>query len=89
MAIHTVARYYSRWDVEQQSGRIALYGPSDNILDNRVYSEPEEFRLVIEMLKNERPLWFDDGAKHLRTGLSSSGEPDDQNATREEEACYE
>ena len=78
MAIHTVARYYSRWDVERHVGRIALYGPSDNMLDNRAYSDPEEFRLVIDLLRKEKPLWFDDSAKHLRAGFSVSGEPGEE-----------
>lgn len=71
----TVVRYYSRWDLDNHDGRIALYGATNNQLDNRVYSNPEEFKLIVEMLRYEKPLWFDSGTKHLRTGYGSSGEP--------------
>lgn len=75
MALTQVARYYSRWDVDSHNGRVALYGASNQLLDNRTYSNPEEFQVIVGMLRNERPLWFDDGVKHLRTGFGSSGEP--------------
>jgi hypothetical protein len=37
-------------------------------------SDPEEFQVIVGMLRNETPLWFDD-AKHLRTVFGASGEP--------------
>ena len=44
MTLETVARYYSHWDLSDHDGRIALYDPSNNTLDNREYTDPEEFQ---------------------------------------------
>jgi hypothetical protein len=81
MALTPVARYYTRWDLDGHDGRIALYDASNNEIDNRTYSSPEEFQVIAEILRFERPLWFDTDAKHLRTGFGATGEP-----TGEEEA---
>ena len=75
MALIQVARYYSRWDLDNHNGRIAIYDVGNNELDNRVYSDRQEFRLIVDLLRNEKPLWFDTTAKHLRTGFGSTGEP--------------
>ena len=75
MALKQVARYYSRWDLDNHKGKIALYDAGNNSLDNRVYSDPEEFQVITGLLRNEKPLWFDSSAKHLRTGYGATGEP--------------
>jgi hypothetical protein len=81
MALIQVARYYSRWDLDNHDGRIALYDASGRDLDNRTYSDAREFQVIVDLLRNEKPLWFDDVDKHLRTGFGATGEP-----TGEEEA---
>lgn len=75
MALTQVARYYSRWDLDNHNGRIALYNSSNSEIDNRTYSNPEEFQLIVGMLRFEQPLWLDTDAKFLRTGFGSGGEP--------------
>ncbi len=75
MALIQVARYYSRWDLDNHNGRITLYSSTNTALDNRVYTSPEEFQVIVGMLRYETPLWFDDVAIHLRTGFGASGEP--------------
>ena len=81
MALKQVARYYSRWDLDSHNGRIALYDASNNYLDNRTYSDAEEFQVIVEMLRWEKPLWFDSSAKHLRTGYGATGEPTGEEET--------
>jgi len=76
MALTQIARYYSRWDLDSHDGRIALYDASNNELDNRVYTSAEEFQLIVDLLRNESPLWFDTVVRHLRTGFGATGEPD-------------
>lgn len=75
MALTPVARYYSRWDLDNHDGRVALYSAANVTLDNRVYTNPEEFQVIVEMLRYEKPLWFDTDTKHLRTGFGVTGEP--------------
>ena len=75
MALTQISRYYSRWDLDNHDGRIALYDVGNTELDNRTYSSPEEFQVIVDLLRNEAPLWFDTAAKHLRTGFGATGEP--------------
>ena len=70
-----VDRYFARWDLDNSSGRIVLYSVDNNELDNRTYTNPTEFQLILEMLRLEKPLYFDNRAKHLRTGFGAEGEP--------------
>ena len=75
MLLRQVERYYARWDVVNHNGRIVLYDASNTELDNRIYTNPTEFQLILEILRFEEPLEFEDSAKHLRTGFGAYAEP--------------
>jgi hypothetical protein len=75
MPLIEIASYYSRWDLDNHNGRVALYDATNNQLDNRVYTSPEEFQVIMDLLRNEKPLWFDTGEATIRTGFGASGEP--------------
>jgi hypothetical protein len=75
MALTQVARYYSRWDLDNHIGRIALFSNQNSFLDNRTYSSPEEFKLIVEMLRYEKPLFYDDATHQLRSGDLTAAEP--------------
>ncbi len=75
MAQHQIVRYYARWDLDNHNGRITLYDLSNSYVETRIYDNPEEFQLIVDLLRNEKPLWFDDGPKWLKTGYGASGEP--------------
>ncbi|MCG8342187.1 MAG: hypothetical protein MI684_05050 [Chlorobiales bacterium] len=77
MANVLVASYYSRWDLNEHKGRIALYDSSSQLIENRIFKDASEFQVVISMLRNEKPLWFDTEAHHLRTGSEPVGEGED------------
>ena len=81
MANIEVARYYCRWDLKNGNGRIALFSSTYDALDNRTYSNPEEFQLIVDMLRNEKPLWFDSDTKYLMTGSGEIGEPTGEEET--------
>ncbi len=73
-----VKRYFARWDLDNHTGRIVLYSEkNDKIeeIDNRTYTNLTEFQLILEILRFEKPLFFDDSKKHLRTGFGANGEP--------------
>jgi len=74
MANILVTSYYSRWDLNGHKGRIALYDSSNQLIENRIYNDPAEFQVIISMLRNEKPLWFDTKVHHLRTGSEPVGE---------------
>lgn len=75
MALIEVERYYSRWDLNDHVGKVILYDASNNNLDERQYSDPNEFQVIVGMLRYEKPLWFGTNSKHLRTGALSGAEP--------------
>ena len=77
MANVLVTSYYSRWDLNGHKGRIALYESSNQLIENRIFNEPAEFQVIISMLRNEKPLWFDTKVHHLRTGSEPVGEGED------------
>ena len=75
MALIEVKRYYSRWDLDSHKGKVILFDTDNNFLDEREYTDPDEFQVIVGMLRNEKPLWFSPTMKHLRTGALGSGEP--------------
>lgn len=74
MANILVASYYSRWDLAGHKGRIAFFDSANQLIDNHMFTNPAEFQVVVSMLRNEKPLWFDTDVKHLRTGSEPVGE---------------
>lgn len=74
MANILVASYYSRWDLALHKGRIAMYDSSNQLIENHEFSDPAEFQVVASMLRNEKPLWYNTDASHLRTGSEPVGE---------------
>lgn len=44
-------------------------------MDNRIYNNPEEFQVIVGMLRNEKYIWFDPNTKHLRTSFGLLDEP--------------
>ena len=78
-----VKRYFARWDLDNHTGRIVLYDTNNVELDNRVYPNLAEFQLILEMLRFEKPLYFDDSTKHLRTGFGAAGEPVGEEESRD------
>jgi hypothetical protein len=74
MADREVLHYTIRWNLENHRGRILLVDPANNVLDDRVYENVDEFQLVVGILRNETPVRFDDVQKILRTGREPVGE---------------
>jgi hypothetical protein len=75
MAEIEVGSYYSRWDLDDHVGRIQLYDTGNTLLFFQDTNSPEEFLAIVGMLRNEKPLWFEDTRNQLRTGLGEPREP--------------
>ncbi len=75
MSVTRVARYYSRWDLDDHNGRVNLYDENNIKLEGRTLANPAEFQLIVELLRTEKPIFFDSARKHLRTGFGAAGEP--------------
>ncbi|MBM3421878.1 MAG: hypothetical protein FJY09_01290 [Chlorobi bacterium] len=77
MANILVSSYYSRWDLAEHEGRIAVYDSDNQLIDNRIFRDPAEFQVVVSMLRHDTPLWYDTQACHLRAGTEPAGESDE------------
>jgi hypothetical protein len=70
-----VMKYYSRWDLNDHVGRINLYDADNNLINGFLITNPDEFQVIVGMLRYERPLWFSAPSMQLRTGYGPNGEP--------------
>lgn len=78
---HEVKSYYAAWNTEHHTGKITLYwGPNvsdSNWLVAPAISDPLEFQVMIDLLRNESPVFFDPRTKVLSVGAEPVGEGED------------
>lgn len=76
MAVGMVGSYQAYWDTQQHNGQVKLhvwYGQGWSLVEVALAVESaEEMQLLVDLLRNEKPIWFDSGK--LRTGLEPVGE---------------
>lgn len=70
MALTEITRYYSRWDLDNHTGKVILYSSTGTKLFEDEFSDPNEFKVIMDLLRYEKPLYFSDTLKHLRTGTN-------------------
>jgi hypothetical protein len=75
MVQRTVDFYFAQWNVNARNGIIRLFEAADgnsSIADEQVgefaVADPEEFQLIVDLLRNEKPVAFEDAALQLRVG---------------------
>ncbi len=73
MAFKTVVTYWATWDVNDHQGRISIK-TDDNTVTWDSYTCPQEFAVVIDLLRNEKPLQWDKDLRQLRTFNETIGE---------------
>ncbi len=78
MPTYTVENYYAHWDIDNKKGRINLYrrlsSGALSYLYGRITGDMEEFELITNLLRNEKPLFFVTESKTLATGKEPVGE---------------
>ena len=67
MATVSVRYYGGYWDIDDRKGWIGLH------LDNNSYygllvRDPDELRLLLDILRNEKPVHFDTQSRRLKIG---------------------
>lgn len=70
-----ITHYRLMWDVTAGRGSIALLfsqGASDEVLLNDL--DPAAYRVIVDILRNERPVYWDAAAQRLATGAERVGE---------------
>ena len=78
MPTYSIAYYYSNWDIDNKKGRIYLYrlrpGGGLAFVYGHGTDNMEEFELLTNLLRNERPLRFNTDSRQLFTGAEPVGE---------------
>jgi hypothetical protein len=73
MAWTQVTAYYVFWDVDGHNGNIQL-----NLADNTGWAiggqTPEEMHMLVDLLRNESPIYFEDTSRLLIVGSEPVGE---------------
>ncbi len=73
MASFEIKSYVVFWDIDGHFGNIQL-----NLANNQGYAiggqTPEEMHMLVDILRHEKPLYFDTVAKRLSTSFEPVGE---------------
>jgi hypothetical protein len=73
MATFEVKSYVIFWDIDGHFGNIQL-----NLSNNQGFAiggqTPEEMHMLVDILRNEKPLYFDTTSKLLSTSFEPAGE---------------
>jgi hypothetical protein len=73
MAWTQVTAYYVFWDIDGHSGNIQL-----NLANNTGWAiggqTPEEMHMLVDLLRNESPIYFEDTSRLLIVGSEPVGE---------------
>ena len=67
-ALKEVTQYYARWNPLTHDGYIRVYSSGGS----RGFSikDAGEFHAVVNLLRNEKPMYYNDASGHIRTGYS-------------------
>ncbi len=62
-----VKTYYARWKPEEHTGYVVIYwdGGAKSFPEGS-FQSPDQFRVVVDLLRNESPIWWDDHAVPVR-----------------------
>ncbi len=74
MAEFTVKAYAPHWYLDQHRGYITIQTEGGPMFGLEGFQGPEEFMLVVDLLRNEQPVRWDDVNRRLRTTLEPVGE---------------
>lgn len=67
-----VTKYYARWSPTRHHGYIAIYWHGGSkMFPEASFTNPTEFQIVVDLLRNEKPVWWDEPTQRL----FASGEP--------------
>ncbi len=71
-----VVSYFARWNLGNHNGHIQLNLRSggSTSFGEVLLTNPVEFQIVLDLLRNERPVFVDDATQSLQTGSELVGE---------------
>ena len=73
MATVEITNYYARWSPTRHNGYIMLYW-NTGFRTFPEFSNPTEFQVLVDLLRNEKPVWWDDVGERLYANNEPVGE---------------
>ena len=74
MAVQVV-KYYIRWAPTKHHGFIMIYWSGGNkVFPEGCFTNPVEFQIVADLLRNEKPVWWDEPTGRLYAADEPVGE---------------
>lgn len=74
MVLQNVKRYGARWDINKHHGVVSILFDTTNEWEHLVIEDAMEFFVIVDMLRNEKPIVFDDQKMHVMTSAEKIGE---------------
>jgi len=74
MAYTKILGYTAGWNTDQHVGRIILKLEGETGMPEMGVFDPPEFHAIIDILRNETPLYYDRNLKQLWTQQEPTGE---------------
>jgi hypothetical protein len=74
MAIFNIVQYRVMWDYEDHFGKVQLRFPNGEWSPQITVTNPTEFQVLVDLLRNEQPVFFDSDNERIQTGPESVGE---------------
>lgn len=80
MARHEITDYSATWFYKKHEGRFIFYWAPGGLSNSNWFSggilvsDPAEYQLMLDMLRNESPLFYDTRGEKLTTELEPVGE---------------
>lgn len=75
MAHHQITDYYASWNYKKHSGHFVFYWEGgNNIIPGVEITDPAEYQVMLDLLRNEKPLWWNSNRERLSTMIEPIGE---------------
>jgi hypothetical protein len=74
MVLQNVKKYGARWDINKHQGVVSILFDTTNEWEHIVVKDAMEFFVIVDMLRNEKPIVFDDQKMHVMTSAEKIGE---------------
>jgi hypothetical protein len=69
-----VPRYRAGWELDAHRGLITFYDPFYRIIASRFITSPAEFSAVVDLLRNEKPMYYNTSSGMIYTKGGEFGE---------------
>ncbi|HUX98383.1 MAG TPA: hypothetical protein VMV49_02400 [Candidatus Deferrimicrobium sp.] len=69
-----VEKYHASWFFKKHKGTIYLFDANHKVLKTLEIEDPTEFLVAIDLMRNEKPIWYYDVETQIATGAEPTGE---------------